>query len=382
MAKRRVAVAGVYATRQARVIEEHTPLSITLEAVAGALADAGLSRAEVDGAAVEWAGPGGFPNDAASWARMMGGPLSYTADGPLESAGARAVAKASAAISAGLCDVVVIGGGNAGSTASMSTVAPDWEFGAPFGAYAASEFAMVAARHMHEFGTTSDQLAHVATVIRNNGSRNPAAVMFGKGPYTVESILQSRPIASPLHLLDVCLNAQGGAAIVLTTLDRARDLRHPVIEVIGAGMEYAMGQWTGNSQYRQCGRLGATAVSRALDGAELTIADIDVFSIYDPTSFEVIRQLEIFGLCAEGEGGSFVEGNRLCIDGPVPVNPDGGLLSYSWTGVQQMTQRLIEGVHQLRAVAGDRQVAGARTALITNAGSGAQHYEVAVLGRE
>jgi acetyl-CoA acetyltransferase len=396
---RDVAVAGVYSTRQARVIDDISSFDLTWEAVVGALDDAGLGIEDVDGSAIGFPGPGGVPGDAGSWARMLGGPLHFISDGMLDAAGARGVLKAASAIATGLCDVVVVGGasasgdgsvpggGPAGSARTEGTGFRSGPIGAggagadPYGSYVATNFALVAQRHMFEYGTTSEQMAEVAATIRNQGSRNPEAVMYGRGPYTVEDVLRSRPVASPFHLLDICLVAQGGGAVVLTTAERARDLRHPVVAILGGGMEFLRAAWTGGSVYRDCGMIGAAAAARMYGQAGLSAADTDVFCMYDPTSFEIIRQFEMLGLCAQGEGGAFVQGGTIAIDGKHPTNPEGGCLAHAWNGTQQMTLKIVECVRQLRHQAGDRQIPGCEVALATNAGSGAQHIEMALLGR-
>jgi acetyl-CoA acetyltransferase len=217
-------------------------------------------------------------------------------------------------------------------------------------------------------------------MIRNCGSNNPEAAMFGKGPYTVEDILSSPMLATPFHLLDVCIAGEGGGALVLTTVDRARDLPHRTIAVLGGGMELSGAAYVSPPQYCNVGRLGATAATRALSMAGLAVHEIDVFSLYDPNSFEIIRQMEVLGLCAEGEGGPFVQDGNIALDGRYPTNPDGGCLAYAWNGTQQMTLKLVEAVRQLRGTAVN-QVEGAETAIAANAGSGAGHYELVVLGR-
>jgi acetyl-CoA acetyltransferase len=242
-------------------------------------------------------------------------------------------------------------------------------------------FANIAQRHMAEFGTSPEQLATVAATIRNHGSANPAAVMYGRGPYTVDDILASPMVASPLHLLDVCLVAQGGAAVVITTAERARDLRHPPVAILGASSEMRQGQWSGLPRYEDVRGVGADAVERAFGMAALKPSDVDLFNLYDPTSFEVIRQFELLGLCGEGEGGAFVEDGTLDRTGACPTNLDGGLLSYTWNIVQQMTLKIVESVIQLRGDAGGRQLGRVEVALATNSGSAAQHFEAALLGR-
>jgi acetyl-CoA acetyltransferase len=383
MVLRDVAIVGVYATEQARQLPHRTSLDLAQEAVLGAIADAGLRPQDVDGVAADWPGPGGIVGEAASWTRVLGRPLSWVSDGLLDAAGARGVMKAAAAISAGLCDVVVVGGGLAGRFGRGQTVngAEGFiEFTDVWGAYVVPLFALVAQGHMHRFGTTAEQIATVSATIRNCGSTNPEAAMFGKGPYTVEDILASPVLATPFHLLDVCITGEGGGALVLTTVERARDLPHPTIAVLGAGMEFSGAAYVSPPQYSNVGRLGVSAATRALGMAGLAAQQIDVFSLYDPNSFEIIRQMEVLGLCAEGEGGPFVEEGNIALDGTYPTNPDGGCLAYAWNGTQQMTLKVVEAVRQLRGTAVN-QVEAAETAVAANAGSGAGHYELIVLGR-
>lgn len=383
MALREVAIAGVYASRQARMLEI-TPFDLILECLQGALADAGLQPGEVDGIAVEWPGPGAEVGDPASWATQLGTELSWVGDSIFLTAGIRGLIQAAAAVATGQADVVVMGGGLSGgpNQQRMRTVAPpERPFFDRFGGYVAPAFATLAQRHMYEFGTTSEQIASVAALIRNHGHRNPDAVMFGKGPYTIEDILASRPIASPLHLLEICLVAQGGAALVLTTVERARDLRQPPVAILGAGQEITGPLFLQAPTWREDGRLGAAAARRALGMAGLGIGDIDVFNLYDATAFEIIRQVELLGLCEAGEGGPFVASGAIAADGPHPVNLDGGCLSYAWNGVQQMTLKVVESVIQLRGQAGYRQVNDAETALSAVGGPGAQKFEVCVLGK-
>lgn len=383
MALRNVAIAGIYASKQARILDM-TPMDLILECVKGALDDAGLAPADVDGLAVEWPGPGGEIGDPASWASQLGVELKWVGDSIFLTAGIRGLIQGAAAIAAGQCETVVIGGGLAGGPEQRrmrNVMPPDRPFFDRYGGFVAAGFALIAQRHMHEFGTTREQIAQVAATIRNNGHVNPEAVMFGKGPYTVEDILSSRPIASPLHLLDICLVAQGGAAIVLTTHERARDLRQPPVSILGAGQDIFGALYLQAPTYRADGLIGRGASARALGMAGVGIEDIDVFNLYDATSFEVIRQLEMLGLCGIGEGGPFVESGAIAPGGRHPVNLDGGCLSYAWNGVQQMTLKIIESVRQLRGQAGARQIADAQLALSAIGGPGAQKFEVCVLGR-
>jgi acetyl-CoA acetyltransferase len=389
MALSDVAIAGVYASRQARTLEGSTA-ELCIEVVNGVLEDAGLQRTDVDGISVEWPGQPIHMESSAAWARVLGTTLHWTADHLLDKCGIRGLAKAASAISAGLCEVALIGGGAATGPPGETVEAPPSsiqsvtanEFSDCWGAFPATKYALIAQRHMAEFGTTPEHLAEVAATIRNAGSRNPAAVMYERGPYTVEDVLSSPMICTPFHLLDLCLVAQGGAALLLTTTERARDLRHPVVTIAGIGMEYPEAPYNHVPLYRETGRIGTMAAKRAFGMAKLGPADVDVFNLYDPNSFEVIRQMEMLGLCGEGEGGPFIEGGAIALGGPYPTNVDGGLLSYSWNGIQQMTLKLVESVKQLRGAAAEHQVSDAEVAIASNYGAGSHEYELAILVRQ
>jgi acetyl-CoA acetyltransferase len=187
-------------------------------------------------------------------------------------------------------------------------------------------------------------------------------------------------IASPLHLLDCCLVAEGGVGIVLTTMERAHDLRHKPVAILGGGMEVIRGAYASPPLLKEVGTLGQEAIARALGTAGIEPMDLDILSLYDATSFEVIRQLEIIGLCQIGEGGPLVDTGAISLGGKFPTNPDGGALSHSWAPPGHLSQRVVEVVRQLRGTA-VHQVENAEVGLAVNAGSGAQHIEVAVLAR-
>ncbi|UGQ11227.1 thiolase family protein [Yinghuangia sp. ASG 101] len=383
MKPRQAVIVGIHATKQALSLPDRTAMDLALEAVRGAVADAGLTTADIDGAQLDWPGPGGVVDEGSSWARLFGHPLRWTSDSMLDNAGSRGLLKAAAAVTAGYADTVVVGGcklvSRGPDNAPVGAGTP-LEFTDVWGSYVVAQFALVAARHMHKYGTTPRQLAQVAATIRNNGSANPEAMMYGKGPYTPEDVLASRLVATPFHLLDCCIVGEGGAAFVVTTAERARDLPHPPVAVLGGAMEYHQAAYANPALYRQVGQIGRDASARAYAMAEVTAQDVDVFSLYDPNSFEVIRQLEALGVCAEGEGGPLVESGAIALDGKHPVNPDGGCLSYAWNGTQQMTLKVVEAVRQLRGTA-VHQIPDVRLAVVGNAGSGAQHYEMSVLGR-
>ncbi len=387
MSLRDVAVVGVGATKQARRLGgDHTSAGLTIEVMDRALADAGLTRSDVDGVALEWPGPGaptlGKTGDSANWARLLGHDLAWVSDGFMDTAGIRGVLKAASAIAAGLCDVAVVGGAQAGMFSGGPVALPDvLEFTDIWDAGIVPLFALVAQRHMTEFGTTPEQLAAVASSIRNYGYTNPEAVMYGKPAVTVDDVLASRIVASPFHLLDLCVNAEGGGAVVLTSVERARDLAAPVVRILGGGMQMHDAPYKNPPLYREVGRMGVQAAARALGVAGVSVDDLDVLALYDPNSFEVIRTLEVLGACTEGEGGTYVEDVGIGLDSPLPVNVDGGLLSYAWNGLQHQTLRVVEIVRQLRRTA-VHQVPEAEVGLAANAGSAPGHQEFVVLGKD
>jgi acetyl-CoA acetyltransferase len=385
-----VAVVGVCIPKVGKFIPDDTPDGITLKAVLGALADAGVSADEVNGACIAWRGPGHAPGGGSTnWARQLGVTLNWVVDTGLDSVGIRALLNASAAIKAGLCETVVIASGIAGGqrqsgAMQMGARSADYaslEFNHPYGGGVMWRFAMNARRHMHDYGTTPEQIATAAATIRNHGHVNPEATMFGAGPYTVEDVLQSRYISEPLHLLECCLVGQGGVAMVVTTGERARRLHHRPIYVLAGAAESTQGPHHYPSLNREEGMLGAKRMKQAYAQAGITPDDVDVLSIYDPTAWEVIRWMEALGFCEEGEGGPFIEGGTLERDGKLPTNVDGGTLSHAWAGVSQLSMKVVEGVRQLRGDQGERQVEGADIAVCTNSVPGAHHVEMCILGR-
>jgi acetyl-CoA acetyltransferase len=219
---------------------------------------------------------------------------------------------------------------------------------------------------------------------------NPDAVFHGKGPYTVEDVLASRVIADPLHLLDCCITSEGGCAIVVTTSERAGDLRLSPVSILGAGVD-VMGRpnfhpptWDFRAPLGRdiAGYVGRRAAANAFRMAGVTPGQVDVLELYDSFSFEVIRQVEAFGFCGEGEGGPYVVEGHLDADGAHPANTDGGLLSFSHAGGSvQGSQRIVRAIHQLQRQCATGQVAGAEIALASYGGGSTFFTDVVLLGR-
>jgi len=379
-----VAIVGVFNTEQARVLEGHDSRSITFAAGMGALADAGLRPRYIDGVV------GQTGSDLLYQARS--GPVWRSYSGM----GIPAVLEVASAIATGLASTVLISAGSAGVYTDRTSTAP-WtrpsnEFVAPFGMFTAAEFALIARRHMHRFGTPPEALATVAATIRNNGHVNPEACYFGRGPFSVQDILDSRMVADPFHLLDCSMTAEGGCALVLARADIARDLAQDPIWVLGGNTDHFGPSyqhppaWDLGGNVRADlvdGTVGRRSMETAWSMSGLGPDDVDVCELYDPFSFEIIRQLEAFGFCAEGEGGDYVMSGAIEPGGKHPITTDGGLMSFSHGGATvQLLQRVIRGVQQLRGGCPTMQVDDAEVALCSGGGAGALFTDVLLLGRE
>jgi acetyl-CoA acetyltransferase len=238
-------------------------------------------------------------------------------------------------------------------------------------------YAMAAQRHMHEFGTTSEQLAEIAVAARAWALRNPKAYRYTDGPLTVEDVLASRMVSSPLHTLDCCLITDGGGAVVVTTEERARDLRKPVVRVLGHAEETTHVSMASMPDLTATGAYGSGA--RAFAMAGLAPPDIDVAELYDSFTITVLLTLEALGFCARGEGGAFVDKGRIAPGGELALNTSGGGLSYCHPGMYGLLL-IVEAVRQLRSECGDRQVPGAEVALVHGTGGLLSHHATVLLG--
>jgi acetyl-CoA acetyltransferase len=379
-----VVVAGVFNTRQARVLDGYDSLSITLEAARGVLDDAGVDLSEVDGV---------VGSQSAEIAYTLGlAPVwhSYAATG------IPAILETAAVIAAGICRTALVVAGSAGVYTERAATAP-WtrpnnEFVVSFGLFTAVEFALIARRHMEMYGTSAEHLATVASTIRNNGHVNPEAVYFGRGPFTPEDILASRMVADPFHLLDCSMTAEGGCALLLTRAERASDLPHPPVWILGGGSDQLGPAYRHPPSWDLTGQAsddipngytGRRAARQSFAMSGLQPDDVDVCEFYDPFSFEIIRQFEAFEFCGPGEGPDFVMDGTIGPGGRFPVTTDGGLMSFSHGGATvQMLQRVIRGVQQVRQTCPTRQVEGAEVAMCSGGGAGALFNDVVLLGRE
>jgi acetyl-CoA acetyltransferase len=381
----RIAIVGV-ADTEVGVVPRLGATRLCIEAILGALEDAGLSKDEVDGLVTynPLAEPFTyhaeaiaehlqiFPRYCASVA--TGGGTTFTA-----------LHQAAAAIATGLCNTVVVAMADSlrsgiprERAAAMQASTGHPQFEAPWGAPVAASYALIARAHMHEYGTTPEQLAAVAVSMRAHAARNPAAQM--RTPITVEDVMNSRMIADPLHLLDCSLISDGGAAVVLTSAERARDLRRRPVYLLGAGEGH------GHEHISQAKSLTTSAAvdsgRRACRTAGVRPADVDFANLYDCFTPVVLILLEDLGFCGKGEGGAFVAAGHIAPGGRLPVNTHGGLLSHCHPGHPGAMFALTEAVRQIQGNAGERQLARAELGLVHGQGGVMSSHCTLILGRE
>lgn len=361
-----IAIVGAAESDWVGRLPHKSALTLHMEAAHNALADAGLRKQDVD--AVFTAGRN-MANEVPEYlgirpryvdGTQMGG-CSFMAH----------VEHAMAGIVAGLFDVALITHGESGYS-RVGMPATRWgedsnnaQFELLYGhAGPTTGYGLVATRHMHVYGTTKEQMAEVAVATRKWAALNPRA--FLRDPITIDDVLSSRLIAWPFNLLDCCLVTDGGAAIVVTSAERAKDLRKPPVYVLGTG-EAVTHQMV--SQMPNFDRWDAAMVSgeRAFSMAGVRHEDIDVCELYDAFTIVPILALEALGFCKPGEGGPFVSGQRTAPGGDFPMNTNGGGLSYTHTGMYGMFA-IVEAVRQLRGECGPRQVPNAKVALCHGTG--------------
>lgn len=361
-------------------------LQIQAIAAKRALEEAGLTKDDVDGIFTSgfWGIPGNGVFPTLALAEYLGIEPKYTDSTQIGGSSFEShIGHAAAAIKAGLCEVALIvygstarsqpnKGGGFTKAEFLSQYETPYGIPLPIGSYA-----MAAHRHMHEYGTTSEQLAEIAVATRKWAELNPAATM--REPITIDDVLQSPLIADPLRRLDCCLVTDGAGAIVLVSAERAKDCRQKPVWILGQGESHthltiqSMPDLTITSAV-QSGRT-------AFEMAGVTHDDIDVVEVYDSFTITVLLTLESLGFCKPGEGGDFVSNQRTAPGGSFPLNTNGGGLSYAHPGMYGIFL-LIEAVRQLRNECGARQVPDAKLALVCGTGGYLSSTSVCILGRD
>jgi len=290
------------------------------------------------------------------------------------------VGHAMAAIQLGLCNVAVIAYGSTQRSigrqnASVREINP---YETPYRPFLPSTaYALAASRHMHQFGTTREQMAAVAVAARQWALMNPVA--WEKKPLTVEEVLGARMVSYPFTVRDICLVTDGGGAVVLTSPERAKSLKKPPVYVLGQGECISHANISSMPDLTVTG--AAESGRRAYAMAGLAAKDIDVVELYDAFTINTILFLEDLGFCAKGEGGQFVSGGRIAPGGELPVNTNGGGLSYCHPGMYGLFL-LIEAVRQLRGKCGARQVKDAETAIAHGNGGVLSSQSTVILGTQ
>ncbi len=361
--RREVAIIGIGEAEGGKRSGKST-FELAAEAAYLALADAGLQKDEIDAVFLEHPMSEHHHMPANAFLEYMDmqpqSALAFAAGGA--SPHAMAI-QAAGLIASGIYETILIVDADGRSTrfvgdkaVAMSQAADDVEeFEVPYGASVPGRYALIAQRHMHEFGTTEEQLAQVAVVERKHASLNPRAIY--KDPLTVEEVLGSPMVAAPFHLLECCMVSDWGTAFIMSSKKRAGQLNKAPIWIRGFGgaqQGYNLAPVPSFSSWpvERSGR-------RAFQMAQLTPEDIDVAEVYDSFPITVLVALEELGFCEKGRGGPFVESGAMELGGEIPTNTHGGQLSYACGHGQY----ILETVQQLRGEAGARQVEGAKYGL-------------------
>ncbi len=388
------AIIGIAEFKPARYTEGETTLGMLAKVASDAIADAGLEPSEVDGLCVEAFAEAPFEAPA-TLAEYLGLDVRFAEIVDLGGAtGAGMVARAAAAITAGLCETVVCAtatrrekrttegpkrSASAGFSGRRVDRTPVTEFDTPYGAIGANYgYALIAQRYMHEYSVTPEQLAKVAVAQRYNACHNPDALFFGH-PITVEDVLASPVIVDPLHLLEIVMPVAGAAAVVVTSARRAAKSKAPAAWILGAG---------GHTTHRSitfAPSLTQTAIRASADQAFAMAGvrrkDIDLASLYDCYTITVLLTLEDAGFCKKGQGGAFIDAHNLQFDGDFPLNPHGGQLSFGQAGAAGGMSHVTEAARQLMRRAPGRQVKKAEFAFVNGNGGIMSDQASLVLGR-
>ena len=372
------AIVGIAESDLGAVAMEMTPIDLMAQGVQRALADCGLHLRDVDGLIC-----------ATTQSRTSGLALSeYLGISPAfidttilgGSSFMFHVAHAQAALQLGLCNVAVIAYGSTQRTVGrrQASVREYNPYETPFRPFLpATAYALAASRHMHQYGTTREQLAAVAVAAREWALLNPAA--WEKKPLTIDEVLSARMVSYPLTVRDCCLVTDGGGAVIMTTAERARSLKNPPVYVLGCGQAITHANISSMPDLTVTGAVRSGRA--AYEMARLAPGDIDVVELYDAFTINTILFLEDLGFCPKGEGGRFVSDGHVAPGGGLPVNTNGGGLSYCHPGMYGLFL-LIEAARQLRRECGARQIADCETAIAHGNGGVLSSQSSVILGTQ
>ncbi len=381
----KLAIVGAFDTNVG-VVPGKTPTELCVAAALGAMADAGIDRSQVDGLITcnAFAEPILYHAEAVAeylqifprycFSVNTGGGTTFTV-----------LHHAASAIATGMADVIVISMADSlrssmtrdqARRVQSSTGHPQFE--QPYGLTVPAYYALIAQAHMAEYGTTQEQFAEVAVSCRAHAARNPSAQK--QELISVDDVLASPLVADPLHVLDCSLVSDGGSAVVVTSMERAKDFAQAPVYLLGVGEGHS---------HEHISQASSLTTSAALDSGRLAYemaglgpADMDFAQLYDCFTPTVLVELEDLGFCAKGEGGAFLETGATRPGGSLPVNTHGGMLSHCHPGNPGAMFALTESVWQLRGQAGERQLPGAEVGLVHGQGGIMSSHTSIILGRE
>ncbi|MFO0996410.1 MAG: thiolase family protein [Alphaproteobacteria bacterium] len=360
-------ITGVEETRFGQLDGEDT-LSLMTDAAAGALADAGLARADIDGVLCSYSTALPHTMLATVFAEHFGLSPTYCHSVAVGGAsGAAMVMLAKILVESGRCrHVLAVAGenrltgvGKDGTVKGLAQVGhPDFEV--PFGPTVPAYYGLVASRYMHEYGTTEEDLAAIAVLLRDHAARNPKAHF--RDPITVADVMTSRVIAAPLKLLDCCRISDGAVALLISRepLDGAS------VRIAGAAQGHTHQHVSAAPTLVSFG--GGEAAKRAMAEAGITARAVDIAGIYDPFTIALLIFLEEIGFCGRGEAGNAVRSGHFSFDGTLPLNTHGGLISFGHSGVAGGMAHIAEVYRQLAIKAGSRQIGDRTIGFVHNEG--------------
>ncbi len=381
----RVAIVGVGESDIGKV-PNMTGLGLNAQAAKRALDDAGLKVSDIDGVLTAYSFTEPYFMLGSVLCEYLGLKPRYNASVVVGGGSPAVMLKhATEAILAGSADTILVCAGENRATgqsrdsavsALLAVGHPYFE--QPYGGSIPGFYAMIAQRHMHVYGTTREHLAHIAVNTRRHALLHPNAHM--KTPITLQDVLSAKPIAEPLGMLDCCLISDAGGAFIVTSAERAKDLKSKPAYLLGIGEHHT-------HEHIMCApsltEFGAKeSGKRAYEMAGVKPSDIHVAQLYDCFSIVPLIELEELGFCEPGEGGAFFADGRASIGGKLPINTHGGMLSHAHAGAAGGLFGIVEGVRQLRGGLGPRQVEGAELALVHNEGGILSSHCTLILGNQ
>ncbi|MGH7864523.1 MAG: thiolase family protein [Candidatus Binataceae bacterium] len=367
--KRKAAAIGIGELKPMKEPGDATALGLMAKVAAEAIADAGLEKSDIDGflVGVPFSDPGFiYPASACEVLGINARVLNQVDIGGASPAGM--IWRAAAAIDAGMCSAVlcIVADMNRAGDQRPPTISVQREFEAPYGNIGANcGYAMIAHRHMFEYGTKPEQMAKVAVDQRRNALKNPLAT-FNDKPLTIDEVLNSRMIVDPLHLYEIVSPTTGGAAVVVASPEVARRAKHPPVWLLGAG------EYSNHATISYAPSLTNSPIKPAAEAAfkmaGLAPKDMNFVCPYDCYTITVIVTLEDAGFCKKGQGGAFVWEHDLSHAGDFPCNTHGGQLSFGQPGLGGGMSHVTESIRQLMGRGEGRQVKNARLAYVNGNG--------------